>query len=228
MQAMAVCRYTMLASVVLILVAPRLSAQDDPLQQRVAALKDAAMANRHALAQYTWQQIETVSIKGDVKKTEKFQVRFLPDGTQQKTPIDPDKPQVVEKETKDYEDYGKKLAALAHLYAHPDPTRLQTAYRAGKVSVGPTGNPDEARLVIQDYAKTGDTVTISFDQAQNAVTSVQVQSYLDVPDDKASIVVKFARIPDGPHYPQNIGIEGVSKQFAVGMVNSDYRKIQSP
>jgi len=222
-----------------VLLAPRAAAQDQQVQQRLTALKEAAVANKQALAQYTWQEIQVVSIKGDVKKTERFRVRFLPDGTQEKTPIDPDttaeaggrehgiKHKVVEKKTEEYEDYGKKLAALAHLYAHADPTRLQTAYEAGKVSVGPSGNPDESRLVIQDYAKTGDTVTISFDKVQKAMMSAQIQSYLDVPDDKATITVKYARIPDGPSYPQNVGIEGVNKQLAVGIVNSDYKKIQA-
>jgi len=237
MKAISMSRCTFPALAVLALAVAPVSAQNEQLQERVAALKQAAAANQEALTHYTWQETRTVIIKGEVKKTEKFQVRFGSDGKQLKTPIDPDatvgsggrkhgmKHRVVEKKTAEYEEYGEKLGALAHLYAHPDPAKLQTAYQAGKITIGPSGNPDENRLVIQDYAKAGDTVTISFDQVQKVLMSVQILSYLDDPSDKANIVVKFARVPDGPGYPANIGVEGVGKQLAVGIQNSDYKKL---
>ena len=154
-----------------------------------------------------------------------------------KTPIDPDttaqsggrkhgiKHRIVEKKKSEYAAYGAQLAALAQMYAHPDPAKLQAAYQAGKVTVGPSGTPDQGRLVIHDYAKTGDTVTIEFVEDQKLIVNVQIQSYLEDPSDKANINVKFGRVPDGPSHPANIGIEGVSKQLTVGIQNSNYQKL---
>ena len=62
-------------------------AQNPELQQRLAEIKQASAANKAALARYTWQEQQTTSIKGDVKKQQVFQVRVGPDGQQQKTPI---------------------------------------------------------------------------------------------------------------------------------------------
>jgi len=65
------------------------SAQNPELQQKVAEVKEAMAANKQALAQYTWQEQVTVSLKGDVKKQEHFQVRLGPDGKPQKQSLDP-------------------------------------------------------------------------------------------------------------------------------------------
>ncbi len=62
-------------------------AQNPELQQKLAEVKAASAANKQALARYTWQEQQTTSIKGDVKKQQVFQVRVGPDGQQQKTQI---------------------------------------------------------------------------------------------------------------------------------------------
>src|SRR5215469_4215017 len=63
-------------------------AQSPDMQQRVAELKEAAAKNKQALAQYTWVEQDTISLKGEQKKQEHFQVRLGPDGKPQKTPLD--------------------------------------------------------------------------------------------------------------------------------------------
>jgi hypothetical protein len=45
--------------------------------------------NKQALAQYTWAEQVTISLKGEQKKHEHFLVRVGPDGKQQKTWLDP-------------------------------------------------------------------------------------------------------------------------------------------
>jgi hypothetical protein len=66
-----------------------LRAQGNPdLQARVAELKESMAKNKQALAQYTWQETVQIYLKGDLKKTENFQVKQGPDGKPVKTPID--------------------------------------------------------------------------------------------------------------------------------------------
>ena len=50
----------------IILIAPA-AAQNPELQQKVAEVKQATAENKQALAHYSWQQQETIAIKGDVK-----------------------------------------------------------------------------------------------------------------------------------------------------------------
>jgi uncharacterized protein YpmB len=64
-------------------------AQNQELQERVADIKQAAAKNKQDLAQYTWAEQVTISLKGEQKKQEHFQVRLGPDGQPQKTSLDP-------------------------------------------------------------------------------------------------------------------------------------------
>src|SRR5271156_6534093 len=66
---------------------PQIWAQNPDMQQRLAEIKASSAANKQALARYTWTEQQTTSIKGEVKKTQQFQVSIGPDGTQQKTPL---------------------------------------------------------------------------------------------------------------------------------------------
>jgi hypothetical protein len=99
-------------------------AQNPELQQKVAELKEASAANKAALAHYTWQEQQTTSIKGDVKKQQVYQVTVGPDGQQQKTQIGGSqappppsggrlKQHVIEKKTAEFQDYGQQIAELA-------------------------------------------------------------------------------------------------------------------
>src|ERR1700760_1155874 len=66
-----------------------LVAQNPEVQQKVADLKAAMAKNRQALAQYTWVETDTISLKGEQKKQEQYQVTLGPDGKPQKTPMNP-------------------------------------------------------------------------------------------------------------------------------------------
>ncbi len=58
----------------------RAMAQSPEVQQRLADVKAASAQNKQALATYTWQEQDTISLKGEVKKQESYQVRMGPDG----------------------------------------------------------------------------------------------------------------------------------------------------
>src|SRR5260370_6956859 len=64
-------------------------AQNPALQEKLADIKKSSAANKQALARYTWLEQQTISLKGEVKKTQQFQVRIGPDGQQQKTELNP-------------------------------------------------------------------------------------------------------------------------------------------
>jgi hypothetical protein len=211
-------------------------AQNPELQQKVAEIKEASAANKMALAHYTWQEQQTTSIKGDVKKQQVFQVSIGPDGQQQKTQIGGSqaapppsggrlKQHVVEKKTAEFKDYGEQIADLAKQYTAPDPGKLQAALQAGNISLVPGGGEGEVKLVIKNYIKPGDSVTLVFNRQLKAIQSIQVASYLDGPSDAVTIAAQFAKLPDGTNHVTGTQINGVSKQLTVVTQNSTYQPV---
>jgi hypothetical protein len=215
---------------------PGAAAQNPQLQERLAEVKQASDLNKLALLQYSWQEQQTISIKGKVRKQNLFLVKLGPDGKPQKTPIDAGddssdggrqhgiKHRIKERKKEEYEDYAQQIAELAQGYSQPDSAKLQQLYQQGFVMIGSAGAPDELRLVIQNYVKQGDSVTIVFNRAQKAIQNITVSSYLSDPSDAVKIAVQFAPLPDGTNHVSNVLVNGVSKELNVEMQNSNYQK----
>ena len=210
-------------------------AQNPALQEKLADIKQSSAANKQALARYTWLEQQTISLKGEVKKTQQFQVRIGQDGQQQKTELNPQpapqpsggrvKRHVVEKKTEEFEAHGQQIAALGKQYSQLDPQALQQAYQQGNISMQPTGAPGTVNLIIKSYLKPNDSVTLVFSQQQKAVQSVQVASYLTDPSDAVTVAVQFAKLPDGTNHVATVKVNGVSKQLGVMIQNSTYQPV---
>jgi hypothetical protein len=54
------------------------------LQQKLAEVKDSMTVNKMLLAQYTWMEQDIISIKGEQKKEELYNVQLGPDGSRKK------------------------------------------------------------------------------------------------------------------------------------------------
>ncbi len=212
-----------------------LAAQNPAMQEKVAEVKAAAAANKQALAQYTWTETDTISLKGEEKKQEHFQVRLGPDGKAQKTPLDAQaaaepsggrlKRHVVEKKTEEYKDYAQQIKALIQQYLPPDKEAISQAYQKGNIMVGPTaGGPGQYKAVISNYVKQGDKMTLVMDSAQKNIVSLSIASYLDDPSDAVTVEAQFSPIPGGPNHISSQTINGVKKQLTIAVQNSNYQK----
>jgi hypothetical protein len=215
---------------------PRLRAQGQELQQRVAEMKEASVKNKQALAQFTWVEQVTISLKGEQKKQEHFQVRLGPDGKPLKTSLDPPadttesggrlKRHIVEKKKEEYKEYADRMKDLAQQYVPPDKDLLQQAYQQGNITLGTVpGIPNELKLVIHNYLKPQDSVTLIFDKTQKELLEVQITSYMDDPKDAMNLSVQFSRLPDGINHVSNLVIDGVGKQLNVAIQNSNYQHL---
>jgi hypothetical protein len=215
---------------------PSINAQGPELQQRVTDIKEAAARNKQALESYTWNEVVTISLKGEQKKQEHFQVRLGPDGKPQKTSLDPPdnpapsggrlKQHIVAKKTEEYQQYAEQMKALAQQYVPPDGELLQKAYAQGNITLGPAaGAPDQFQLVIHNYLKPQDSMTLVFDKTQKALLSIQIASYMSDPKDAMNLTVQFSRLPDGTNHVASLVINGVSKQLNVATQNSNYQHV---
>ncbi len=208
-------------------------AQNAEMAQKLQEVKAASAANKAALAHYTWQEQEVISLKGEVKKTVLYQVSTGPDGQQQKTqlssspaPAPPSggrlKQRIVEKKTDEFQQYGQQVAALAKQY-HPDPQLLQQAYQKGNISLQMGGAAGTTSLVIKNYLKPGDQMTLVFNSAKKAIQAMNVSSYLNDPSDAVTMTVQFATLPSGVNHVASTQVNGISKQMTVAITNSNYQ-----
>jgi hypothetical protein len=214
---------------------PPAKAQGQELQERVAELKESMAKNKMSLAQYTWVEQVNISLKGELKKQEHFQVRLGPDGKPQKTSLDPPaeppsggrlKKHVVEKKKEEYKEYAEQMKALAQQYVPPDKEMIQQAYAQGNISIIPGGGlPSEIKLVFHNYVKPQDSMTLIFDKAQKQLLSLQIASYMDDPKDAMTLTVEFSRLPDGTNHVSNVTMNGVSKQLNLATQNSNYQHL---
>ena len=208
-------------------------AQNPQLEEKLMAVHQAQVANKQKLAQYTWQESETISIKGEVKDTKIYQVQTV-NGQQQKTLVNNEQAQsggregrlkerVIEKKTEEYEQYGQQIGALAKQYTAPNPEALMQAKQAGNISL--QLGASTVSLVIKNYVKQGDSMTMTINEQAHSPASVQVNSYLSDPKDAVTISAQFAQLPDGTNHVATTQIDGVSKHLGINEQNSNYQRM---
>jgi hypothetical protein len=225
-----------IALYVLVAALPKATAQNPQIQQKVAEIKQAYAANKQALARYTWQEQQAISLKGEVKKTVSYQVSVGPDGQQQKIELGSSaapppsggrfKQRIVARKTNEFQEYGQQVAALAKQYTQPDPQLLQQAYQQGNTSIQLGGAAGTVTLVIRSYLKPGDSMTLIFSESQKTIQSLQIATYLTDPKDAVTIAAQFAQLPAGVNHVTTAQINGVSKQMTVAIQNFNYQLSQ--
>jgi hypothetical protein len=214
-----------------------LAAQSPEMQAKIAEVKEAAAKNKQMLAQYTWVEQDTIILKGEQKKQEHFQVRLGPDGKPQKTSLDAQAPaasghegrlkkHIIEKKKEEYKEYADQIRELIRQYLPPDRDAIEQARQKGNIMVGQEPNsPGQYRVVISNYVKQGDSMTLVMDPAQKNIASLRISTYLDDPKDAVKVDAEFSPIPGGPNHVSAATINGVSKQLTIAIQNSNYQKL---
>jgi len=206
--------------------------------QDVAAIKqqiqESAAANKERLAHYTWQETQTVSLKGEEKGQTLYQVRMGPDGKPQKTDLSPPPPppsgrrmkqHIVEKKTNEFKEYAQQIAELVRTYVPPNPEKLKEAFQQGNGAISKAG-PDAVQVKFTNYNMQGDSLTFVFNTADKAIQSVDVSSYLNNdPSDAATFTAQFSKLPDGTNYLSSATVNGVKKQLTIQIQNSNYQPL---
>ena len=222
---MIVCGVTLLATV------PTLP-QSPELQQKLAAVKQAAAENKQKLLQYQWVETTQLTLKGDAKPPTKSSCQYGPDGKVQKTAIGPPpeqpsggrmKQRVIAKKKAEMKDYMQDVKAVLSMYVPPDPQKMQAAYQAGKVSLNPV--PGKVNLVFADYAQPGDKMTLTFDTATKKITGLNIDTYMGEEKDAVTLKVQMGSLPDGTNYEQQTVLDATAKKLVVTTTNSNYQKL---
>ena len=224
-------RSIIVCAAILLTAVPVLS-QNPELQQKLAAVKQAAAENKQKLLQYQWTESTQLTLKGDAKPPATNSCRYGPDGKVQKTAIGPPpeqpsggrlKQRVIAKKKAEIKDYMQDVKALLSMYLPPDPQKMQAAYQAGKVSLNPV--PGAVNLIFTDYAQPKDKMALTFDTATKTITGLTINTYMDQEKDAVTLQVRMGRLPDGTSYQQQIVINATAKQLVVTTTNSNYQKL---
>jgi hypothetical protein len=234
-------KFTRAAGILALCCASFLAAQTPELQQKVASIKESMSRNQQQLARYMWQEQQTISLNGEVKKEMLYLVQLGPDGKPQKQQLS-ESPQpspeqdssgrrgrirekVVEKKTAEYKQYGQQIGALVQAYAQPDPGRLQQSFQQGNAMLGGSGVPGQIQLQIRNYVKPGDSVQFVFNPQTKDLESIDVSSYLNDPSDAVTMSVRFIQLPDGTNHVDSAVVNGIGKNLTVNIQNANYRRM---
>jgi hypothetical protein len=220
------------AAVALVAVAARpANAQD--LKQKLAAVKQAAAQNQQELRSYTWLEKTELSVKGEVKVTQVDSCRYGPDGKVQKTPVvQPPPPEqkrgfrgkVVAKKTGEMKEELQATAALIQQYVPPDPGPIQVVINAGTASVSQAGT-ERLAFKFPGYAKKGDALTITFDKAITGLRQIDVATWLEKPEEPATLRVVMQSMPNGVSFPGSIVLSIPASKLEVRITKSNYQKL---
>ena len=224
-------RLRMLGAILLATTVPTI-AQNGELQQKLAAVKQAAAENKQQLRQYQWIETTQLTLKGDAKPSSQKLCQYGPDGQVQKTPMGPPpeqpsggrmKQRVIAKKKAEMQDYMEDAKSLLSMYVPPDPQKMQQAFQAGKITLNPSG--DALNLIFTDYAEPGDRMTLTFDTAAKKITSLSVNTYMGQAKDAVTLQVQMASLPGGINYAQQTVLNASAKQLVVTTTNSNYQKL---
>ena len=158
-------------------------AQNPEVQQRLAEIKQASAANKQ----------RSLITPGKNSRRQALRVR-LKSNRSSRSPLGPMvssrrprsaarklrppsggrlKQHIVEKKTAEFKDYGEQIADLAKQYTQPDPAKTAAAFQAGNVSLQSGGGEGIVTLVIKNYIKPNDSVTLMFNRQNKGIQSIQ-------------------------------------------------------
>lgn len=224
-------RLVMIVAVTVVITVPAFP-QNSELQQKLAAVKQAAAENKQRLLQYQWTETTQLTLKGDPKPPTKNLCQYGPDGKVQKTAIGPPpeqpsggrmKQKIIAKKKAEMKDYMQDVKAVLSMYVPPNPQTMQAAYQSGKLSLNPV--PAAMNLVFADYAQPGDKMTLTFDTATKKISSLNINTYMGQEKDAVTLQVQMGSLPDGTNYDQRTVLNATAKQLVVTTTNSNYQKL---
>lgn len=209
-------------------------AQQPSAAERAALLKATMAASQAVLKQYEWIETTAVSLKGEEKSRKQERCYYGADGGVQKVEVTstPEpatkrglRGKIAENKKEELTDYMKSAVALVKTYVPPSPAKIQSAKDAGKVSIDLLEPGKRARLNFRDYEKPGDNLGVEVDLANNRPLSLKVATYLEDAKDAVILDVRMGQLNDGTTYPADVTLDAKTKNLAVTVKNSGYRKV---
>jgi len=209
--------------------------QSQSLEQQIARIRAVESENHKALAEYTWQEQETILIKGKVENQRLYEVQLGPDGQLKRTPLDMPEENfsrsekeggmhewITQKKKHAVMTYTQEMKTMAETYAQADPESLRLAYERGDIANEPSPpGIGVKKLSIRNYVKAGDLVIMALNQ-QNEIQTLDASSYLTDAKEPVHILVEFVNTRDGLNHVDAITATAPKRNFSLVMRNLTY------
>ena len=205
-------------------------------RDHAAAVKESLQKSMAALRQYQWVETTVVSMKGEEKSRTENTCSYGADGKVQKTPIAAPaqeegkskrgvRGKIVANKKEEMSEAMKEAVGLVKQYVPPDPARIQAAKDAGKITATPPDSQGQVRVVIKDYLKAGDSLTVDVNAASDRILGVTVATFTDKAKDVVDLKVAFGAFADATVYPEKMNLGVAAQNLAVAITNSGYKKL---
>jgi len=202
-------------------------------KDHVTAVKESFQKSMAALRQYQWIETMSVSLKGEEKSKTQSNCSYGPDGKVQKVPLAPPaeeekkkglRGKAVENKKEEISAATKEAIGLVKQYVPPDPARIEAAKTAGRVMVSVPDPAGIVRLVIKDYLKAGDSMTLEVKGASDVISGVTIATFNDKKE-PVGLKVAFGALPEGTIHPAKIQLDVPAQNLTVMIENSNYKKL---
>ena len=205
-------------------------------KDHAAAVKESLQSSMAAIRQYQWVETTAVSLKGEEKSRSENSCYYGADGKLQKTPVGAPaqdsgrkkrgvRGKVVENKTEEFSDAVNEAVSLIKQYVPPDPARIQAAKDAGRVTVSQPDANGHVHLVVADYIKPGDSLTLDVDASSDRISGVTISTFTDSAKDGVGLHVAYGSFADGTVYPATIRLDIAAQKLSVAIENSGYKKL---
>jgi len=187
-----------------------------------------AKQNAAVTRQYAWQMRVEVTLKGEPKPAQLYQMRFDVDGKPQKTlltaPAEEKKGRgirgrIKENKIEEFKEWAGKLAELVKGYMAPTPGTMMDFYAKAAYSQSPDG---KVQISGTSFIQPGDKASYWIDPATQSPCRFEFQTVLD--GDPVSGKVEFAQVPGGPQYFARLLVSVPAKKVSAKIENFNYQK----
>lgn len=187
-----------------------------------------AKSNAAAMRSYTWKMRVEMTIKGDPKPAQLYQMRFDRDGRLQKTPRTPRQEQepqrglrgrIKQRKIEDFKEWADSLGDLVKDYLAPAPAIMGNFY--GKASFTPAED-GSVQVSAGEFIQPGDRATFWLDPKTKAALRFAFETSLE--GDPVKGQVEFARVEGGPQYAARVTVEAPGRSLTAVIENFNYEK----
>jgi len=189
--------------------------------------------NSERLRQYTHLRKTEVYWKGELKKAQFAEVNFdvnsgkeisVPlgsTGSGQSQPVGGGfiMTAVMKKIANIVRQNSERLSDLMKEYLPVDMRKIESARPGGEAD---RPSSKDAQIVLRDYARPGDSMTISMDPHSKLPAQIRIASNLD--GNPVAFNIDFASLADGTSYPSMVDMKWDAKKLELRVTNFDYHK----
>ena len=220
-----------------IMTTPIFAEQTNP-QDRIASFKAFLKTNKKSICKYEWIETTTLYLKGEEKSKEQMRCYYGADGKIQKVPLTEHETETkkrrgpirkrlnkrAEDKKRKMKEYIEEIVSLTKQYFPPNPVKIQAAKKAGNISFQPIKPENTIRLKINDYLKSGDSLSFEINPKNSHPAKANMASYLDSNKDPVKMAVTFGTLNDGTSYVSKTVMDADKKELKIVIENSGYRK----